>query len=188
MTQRPLFVVLLLALLAASAAGDGLNKAEVISEVKKLKVALSNIGYLGRYAAIAAALEKAIPSLETMDETDPRWGLLFQTTILVPSNLALGMGGLGSLTGGGSKKLEKIGKMNVLNGIFTYGGLIRNKRFPTKLGCELRKYKVPMFMKKGSEIALGQSKNVLSWSQILNPGIYVGKYFVVHGVDALQKP
>ncbi|GJP52763.1 hypothetical protein CLOM_g11847 [Closterium sp. NIES-68] len=192
MSLRPLIVGALLALLVCCAAAQP-TKEELISELRKLRKALTQFKYLGRYTLVATAIDQALPKLNDIPDGEDL-SLIAQKTVLIPQNEALGPAGLGGLIrsgGSGAKALEfaDTGLINVLDGYFTFDEIKRGTTFPTMLGARrLRKYFVPLVMRKGSPYALGQSKNGLSWSQIVNPGIYRGKYFVAHGVDALQQP
>ncbi|GJP51894.1 hypothetical protein CLOM_g11023 [Closterium sp. NIES-68] len=168
----------------------------MISELRKLRKAITQLKYLGRYTLIASAIDQALPKLNDIPD-DEDLSAYDQKTVLIPQNEAISTAGLGTLVKAGVKTMSADkamtfsdnGLINVLDGYFTFDEIKRGTTFQTMLGARrLRKYFVPLVMRKGSPYALGQSKNGLSWSQIVNPGIYRGKYFVAHGVDALQQP
>ncbi|GJP34707.1 hypothetical protein CLOM_g19115 [Closterium sp. NIES-68] len=138
-------------------------------------------------------MDKVIPKLDTFPE-DGDLSIIGKKTILIPQNEALGAVGVGSLVKNGTSPEQivtflEMGLLHILDGYYPFREIKHSSSVPTLLpGRRLRKYFVPLLMRRGSPYALGQSWNGLSWSQIVNPGIYRGKYIVVHGVDALQQP
>ncbi|CAI5472072.1 unnamed protein product [Closterium sp. Yama58-4] len=193
MSPRPFILCAFLALLVCVAEAE-VTKSALISELKNARRSISQLKYLGQYSLVATAIDQALPKLDDIPD-DEDLSQVDQKTVLVPQNAALGPAGLGTLIKTGaapsakqSIKFEKMGLINVLDGYFTLGELKKCSSVPTMLdGRRLKKYSVPLLMRKGTAVALGQSGNALSWSQIVNPGIYKGRFFILHGVDALQQ-
>ncbi|CAI5978781.1 unnamed protein product [Closterium sp. NIES-64] len=193
MSLRPFLVCALLALIVCVAEAE-VTKSALISELKSARRAITQLKYLGRYSLVATAIDEALPKLDDIPD-DEDLSQADQKTILLPSNTALGPAGLGTLIKTGAApsakqavKFEKTGLINVLDGYFTFNEIKKRSSVPTMLdGRRLKKYFVPLPMRKGTAFALGQSNNGLSWSQIVHPGIYKGRFFILHGVDALQQ-
>ncbi|CAI7893467.1 unnamed protein product [Closterium sp. NIES-54] len=192
MSLRPFTICALLALLVCVAEAE-VTKSALISELMNARRAITQLKYLGQYSLVATAIDQALPNMYDISD-DEDLSQADQKTILLPQNAALGPAGVGTLirTGAASAKqavkFESMGLLNVLDGYFTFKELKKCSSVPTMLdGRQLKKYSVPLLLRKGSAVALGQRNNPLSWSQIVNPGIYKGRFFILHGVDALQQ-
>ncbi|CAI5485611.1 unnamed protein product [Closterium sp. Naga37s-1] len=189
-----LIICALLALLVAPALAKRPTKDEFVDELKKANEALKDPKYNGKYFATTAAFDHLIPEFEKdWEPNDEQLDELERTTALVPDSTAIlwaiPAAAADILRGGATdrKDIENYGqwvRANIVKGMFTNEGLKNAQEFTDMNGRRMGKREEVTNLRTGeTRMELGKAN-----AKVNDPEIYKGKFFVLHGVDAVQTP
>ncbi|CAI5459403.1 unnamed protein product [Closterium sp. Yama58-4] len=127
------------------------------------------------------------------EPNDEQLGELEHTTALVPDSTAIlwtiPAAAADILRGSATdrKDIENYGqwvRANIIQGMFTEGGLKNAKEFKDMNGRKMGKREEVTNLRTGeTRMELGKAN-----AKVKDPEIYKGKFFILHGVDAVQTP
>ncbi|CAI5944340.1 unnamed protein product [Closterium sp. NIES-64] len=191
--QLSFLAIWTLALLLAPAAAKRPSKEQLIAEVKNVRAALKDPKLSTQYRASGMFLDTLIPQLENnWNPTDAFLASAVGKTVLLPEDTAIGSaapGALYDMMKPGLKRQEVRGyasmiRSNLLAGVYDENGISNAKVLKDGNGRQVPKAVTVNGVKgrKGKPL-IGKGK-----ARIKNSNLYKGKFFIIHGVDAVQKP